>query len=133
MITKETIQAKILTDDVWLERGVYAIWEFQTQVEKQNETTRHHNNVGFNGVDGKIMTSFGNQIHRKVWGKYAVAFGSCLSEKQKRIARRKMGKYAGQLLKIAKKNDEEKERKRAIYRQLLEIADASRRAAADLN
>jgi len=106
MVTKEIILDKLANDKVWLERGIYAIWKNQTATEKRHEDTEIHNGVGFNGPDGHFMTSLGNQINRKVHGNYGVPFGRCLSEKQVFIARKRMKKYAGQLLRIAKENEE---------------------------
>jgi hypothetical protein len=88
--TKEFVGDKIATDQRWLERAVLAIWRRQTMEEKLREETKVNNNVGFNGVDGTIMTSFGNQLNR----------GRHLSEKQTYVARKKMRKYVGQLLRI---------------------------------
>jgi hypothetical protein len=95
-------KAKMLTDDRWLERGIFAIYLYQTRDERQVQTTKYSNNVGFNGTDGHFMTSLGEWIaHRTNGNKKSTAFGHCLSEKQKAIARRKMLKYAGQLVRIS--------------------------------
>jgi len=109
-LTKEQIEQNMATSDRWLERGIHAIWEFQTQSEKARCDTHLFNGVGFNGVDGKFMTSLGNQIMGKV--RRGVNFGDCLSPKQKICARKRMKKYAGQLLKIAL---ERRERERNNY------------------
>jgi len=95
-LTKDHIKRKLQTDDRWLEAGVLAIWRFQTEHEKVCVNTLNHNNVGFNGADGSFMTSLGNYLNR----------GNHLTDKQKYIARRKMVKYAGQLLQIAKRKAE---------------------------
>jgi len=89
--TREFVTDKIMTDDRWLERGILAIWKYQTANEKRDEATELNNGVGFNGVDGKFLTSLGNWLNRP---------GTHLSEKQKFVARKKMKKYAGQLLRI---------------------------------
>jgi hypothetical protein len=90
-MTVNEIKDKILTDDRWLERGILAIWKFQTASEKARVDTHLHNNCGFNGTDGKFLTSLGNWLNK----------GGHLSVKQKAVARRKMGKYAAQLWRIA--------------------------------
>lgn len=87
------LKAKLMVDNDWLRRAIVAIFEQQTSDEQRTEQTREHNNRGFNGVDAELMTSFAKQVLR----------GSMLSEKQLSIARRKMLKYAGQLLKLARK------------------------------
>ena len=57
--------------------------------------TVEDNGIGFNGVDGAILSSFAQQLNRT---------GS-LSPKQLFIARAKMVKYAGQLLAIAREKE----------------------------
>ena len=103
-MTKEMIANKIATDDRWLERGILAIFKFQTEHEKKVVGTCEFNGVGFNGVDGSFMTSIGLFIHKSHY-RYNKPIGTILSPKQKYIARKKMAKYAGQLARIAKKNE----------------------------
>jgi len=91
---RKNIDAKVQGDDKWLERAILAIWRFQTRDEKRDEATEHNNGVGFNGVDGKFLTSLGNQLNS----------GRHLSEKQRYVARRKMKKYTGQLLRVIEAN-----------------------------
>ena len=92
MLTKEFIKEKLITDQRWLMRGIVAIFEKQTWDEQQTEQTTEHNGVGFNGIDAELMSSFAKQIQR----------GRVLSTKQLAFAQKKMPKYAGQLLHIAK-------------------------------
>ena len=95
--TKEEIKEKLETQDVWVTKGVVAIFDRQTADEQEVEETKHHNGIGFNGVDGRIMSSFAKQINNFRPGKYR----SPLSPKQMTIARKKIMKYSGQLAKIA--------------------------------
>lgn len=90
-LTKDFIVEKMNTNVNWLYRGILAIYEYQTREEQQAEETKFNNGVGFNGVDGHIMSSFAKQLG---WRKY-------LTEKQIFRARKIMKKYAGQLLRIA--------------------------------
>ena len=90
-LTVESIKAKLLTDDKWLIRGLMAIYNKQTEDEKIVGLTNHNNSVGFSGVDAKILSSFA-KFYLKT---------NFLSPKQIKWARRKMLKYASQLLKIA--------------------------------
>lgn len=78
-------------DDAWLYRGILRIYDRQTQDEQNSEVTAHDNGIGFNSVDATILSSFAKQI----------ASRNFLTPKQKEIARKKMAKYAGQLLTIA--------------------------------
>ena len=100
-MTREYIELMVQRNDAWLERGILAIWHYQTQDEKRDKDTKYNNGVGFNGADGAFMTSLGNILNK----------GYHLSEKQKFIARKKMRKYSGQLLRIAedKTNDAQKQ------------------------
>ncbi len=86
------VKDKLLTDDAWLVRGLVAIYNRQTADEQRAEETKLHNRVGFNGSDANILTSFAKQWQSRQW----------LSDKQMGLARRKMVKYAGQLVKVAK-------------------------------
>jgi hypothetical protein len=85
------IQEKLRENDLWVMRGLLAIYARQTEDEKNAEVTKHHNRVGFSGADATLLSSFAKQIQKR---------GS-LSVKQMLWARKKMLKYAGQLAKIA--------------------------------
>ncbi len=88
---KLTIRAMLETNNVWVVRGLMAIYKYQTESEKAEGVTREDNGVGFNGVDSEILTSFAQQWQAR----------NFLSPKQLEIARKKMLKYSGQLAKIA--------------------------------
>ena len=93
----ETVQEwkkKIATDKRWATRALIVIYEKQTEDEKAIGTTKHHNQVGFNGVDSEILSSFAEQIKR----------GRSLSPKQRTILHKKMPKYASQLYSLVKNN-----------------------------
>jgi len=91
---KEEIREKLVESDRWVEKGVLAIFKFQTESEKDSEQTIDKNNVGFNGVDAEIMSSFAKWLLK----------GRRLTIKQMKIARKKILKYSGQLARIAKEN-----------------------------
>ena len=95
--TPEEIRENLQNHDVWVTKAVVAIYNYQTADEQASEETKHHNNVGFNGADGRILSSFAKQIQNFRPGKYR----SPLSPKQMKIARKKILKYSGQLAKIA--------------------------------
>ena len=91
---KDEIKEKLVEGNrVWIERGVVAIFNKQTETEKAIETTNMNNGVGFNGTDAQIMTSFAKWLLKRKHNH--------LSQKQMAIAQRKIVKYAGQLAKIA--------------------------------
>jgi hypothetical protein len=95
-ITPEVIKERLISDQRWLERGIVAIMNFQTAREIRAEQTIEDNGVGFNGVDGKFLTSLGKWIEKS-----NRPLGQRLSVKQAAVARRKMPKYAGQLYRIS--------------------------------
>lgn len=93
MYTKEQILDMIDTRDAAVVRGVLAIYKYQTEDEKRDEFTKHNNGVGFNGPDSPFLSSLAQQYQRKGYW----------SEKQLYCARKRIRKYAGQLVKIANK------------------------------
>lgn len=105
------IKSNVEDSDKWLMRAILAIFECQTYDEQNSESTKHNNSIGFNGVDAHIMSSFAKQI--LVWNRHVKAgtnrYNSPLSDKQLRIARRKMTKYAKQLARIVRVRSEIKE------------------------
>lgn len=96
MYTKQSIKAMLETNDKAVQRGVLAIYAYQTAAEQATEETNQDNGVGFNGADAPILSSFAKQLQK----------GWKLSEKQMAIARKKIVKYAGQLTKIANEKAE---------------------------
>jgi len=99
--TKKEIKEMLKSDDAAVCRGILAIYNMQTIDEQATEHTHYHNGVGFNGIDAKILSSFAKQIQSwRVEKKYKRP----LSEKQMTYARKKIVKYAGQLVSIANAN-----------------------------
>jgi len=94
MWRKETIQELLEKNDTAVLRAVLAIYDRQTEDEKDIRGTRHLNSVGYSGVDGEIMSSFARQIQKR----------NSLSPKQMVIARKKMKRYWRQLVEIANEN-----------------------------
>ncbi len=106
----EMIKANIQTGPwVWPVRAMMAIYDRQTVLEQNAETTSEDNGVGFNGLDAGILSSFAKQVAR--WDGTPESqrrFPVPLSEKQLAIARKKMAKYASQLARIARAKAEAK-------------------------
>lgn len=90
---KAYILGKIQTDTQWLRRAIVAIYERQTLDEKQTNTTKHHNGVGFNGLDAEFLGSIAKKI---------IARRFSLSERQISASRNAMVKYVGQLARITR-------------------------------
>lgn len=100
---KRMVRENLAINDTWLIRGLLAIYARQTADEKSSEHTKHDNEVGFNGLDAPILSSFAKQVIQ--WNNTEPRFrrfNSPLSPKQMPLLRRKMAKYAGQLAKIAR-------------------------------
>lgn len=90
---KAYIADKVQTDTQWLRRAVVAIYERQTADEQSTESTNHHNGRGFTGADASFLSSIAKVIIEKRYS---------LTERQLNCTRKKMVKYTGQLVKIAR-------------------------------
>jgi len=88
--TVDSLKELIRTNDNAVIRGMLKIYQYQTNDEQMAERTEYKNSVGFSGVDAEIMSSFVKWYQNKNY----------LSPKQMEIARKKMVRYAGQLLRI---------------------------------
>jgi len=122
-MTREFIENKIATDDRWLEKGILAIFKYQTEHEKKIVGTCEWNGVGFNGADGSFMTSIGLYLHKAHY-RYNKPIGTILSSKQKYVARKRMMKYSGQLLKIAEQKKQADVMDQFYAEQLVEAKKA---------
>ena len=90
-LLQEEIRTKVQSDSRWTERAVLAIFERQTEDEKQNDATLKRNGVGFSGSDAHLMSYYAKWLLAKkhLTGKHL--------ERAQKIA----SKYAGQLAQIA--------------------------------
>jgi len=94
--TKEQIRAKITSDDKWAIRAILALYERQTMDEKAEGATKTTNGQGFSKFDAEFMSSLAEWYMNTGF----------LTEGQLSKAKPKLGKYAGQLYRIAQaKND----------------------------
>ena len=105
----EFMRRMVATNDKWMLKALVTIYQYQTSQEQQSEQTQEHNGVGFTGVDGEILTSFAKQFIRKGGTAMLAVPGdvsahSFFSKKQLPILRKKMPKYARQLVNIAEAN-----------------------------
>lgn len=96
----------VATSDRWMLKALLTIYEYQTSSEQASEMTSQHNGVGFTGIDGGILSSFAKQLIRRgvpalLEAKEEVTATRFLSPKQIPILRKKMPKYAKQLVQIA--------------------------------
>ena len=98
-ITKKAIEAfvksKLANDDKWAARALVRIYDMQTPAEKTMLETNEENNVGFNGYDANLLSSFAKQyIDRKF-----------LSVRQMEIVKQRIPKYWKQIIAIASGHD----------------------------
>lgn len=96
--TVESIKERINSDDAFAVRCMMKVYKYQTASEQSYGDTHEDNNVGFSGADAEILSSFAKQVEK--WQNNKNGFDIPLSEKQMRIARKKMCKYTKQLLTI---------------------------------
>ena len=105
--TVEDMKQALLNNDRILANAVLALYNCQTIDEQSSASTQHDNGVGFNGTDAYILSSFARQIatnkESQKAGTLPAGYG-LLSVRQFEIARKKMPKYARQLLNIAASN-----------------------------
>lgn len=87
----EKIKKLLETNDKAVSRAIVALYERQTEDEKNRENTVEKNGVGFNGFDAKFFSSLAQQIQS----------GRTLSQKQIAFARKGIMKYSKQLAEIA--------------------------------
>jgi hypothetical protein len=93
--SKEEIKHHINTNDTQLERALLLLYNRQTEDERTQQTTSHHNGIGFNGVDAPFLSSCAEGL--KKHGR--------LTPKQIAPVRKAMQKYIGQLTEIANEKE----------------------------
>lgn len=93
MYSKEFIQDKIRTDERWLFRTLEVIYNRQTKEEQNSQSTMEHNNRGFTGIDGKLLSSFQEQVMKNK----QLNRPTLLSPKQIELCKKKLPKYWKQI------------------------------------
>lgn len=89
--SKDFIKERLDENDKWVIRGICAIYNQQTELEKVTQNTQTHNGIGFNKVDASFLSSLAEQAQNKGF----------LSAKQIMYGRKKIKKYVRQLVEIA--------------------------------
>ena len=89
--TEEEIGKLVQTNDTVLYRALKKLYDCQTADEQRSQETIEHNGVGFNGVDGKFLSSVAEFLIKN----------GCLTAKQKVVVRKKLIKYTRQLTRLA--------------------------------
>lgn len=83
----EFIRRKLFTDDVWLMRGLLAIYKRQTDSERRLLESVENNGVGFSKYDAARMSKYAS----------VVCNGRCLTITETHVLRITMLKYSEQL------------------------------------
>jgi hypothetical protein len=92
--TKDQIKYMLLNNNKWLCRGILALYDLQTALEKNRQHTNEINGVGFNQPDAPFLSEVARLL----------IAGKTLTQGQLNYARKKMIKYSGQLCRIANKD-----------------------------
>jgi hypothetical protein len=100
------IKKKLNENDIWVLRGLVSIYNQQTKDEKKLLTVKEHNGFGFTRIDAELLSSFAERLIskceiEKLKSVSNIKISDFFSEKQELLIRKKLPKYAGQLLKIA--------------------------------
>lgn len=98
----EEIKSKIEENGAFAVRCLMKLYEQQTTDEQNVGATVEYNNVGFNGIDGDILSSFARQVEQ--W-KESKRYPIPLSPKQLALVQKKLPKYAGQLVNLLEQTD----------------------------
>jgi len=85
------MRAQITGSDAQAIRALMRIHQHQTPSEQASHSTHVYNAEGFTAGDAKILSSFADFYKRKNY----------LSPKQMQILRKRIGKYAGQLVHLS--------------------------------
>lgn len=86
---------RLASDERFALFSMLAIYDLQTEDEKEDQATTDSNGVGFSGIDAEIFSSFSEQL-RKKQERFG---GDCyLSPKQTALVVKKMRKYAKQVI-----------------------------------
>ena len=88
---QNAIREQITTKDAQAIKALLRIFEFQTFNEQNSKSVISRNNVGFTVDDATFLTNLVKRYNAKHY----------LTEYQMNVLKRKIGKYAGQLLRLA--------------------------------
>lgn len=86
----EFLRKQLTTNEKWASAALLRIYDNQTVGEKSSEETHALNGIGFTVGDASMLTKFAEWYKGHGW----------LSPKQMKWVYAKMGKYAGQLMKM---------------------------------
>lgn len=84
--TTEQVAYMLATDDRWLERAIVALHRRQTDLEQRVRETFNKNEIGLQVADARLFSAYAEKIQRLA--SEGREIGTCLSETEKREARR---------------------------------------------
>lgn len=94
--TIEIVKEKLSTNRLWIERAIVALYNRQTEDEKEGRFTAEDNGVGFNAFDSPFLSNLAEWL---IAGKN----NGHLTNNQLDVAKKKMPKYAKQILSLIPK------------------------------
>ena len=101
------VKTKLANDDRWVARGLLALFTCQTGQEKERKSTVKANGKGFSSYDAEMLTNIARELIRRE-GEHACnslqkpfSLRNHMSAYHAEQARRRMPKYAKQLLEFA--------------------------------
>jgi hypothetical protein len=86
----EYLRKMLTSNETWAQAALLRIYDNQTSSEQAGEDTHNLNGIGFTVGDARLLTRFAEWYKTHGW----------LSPKQMKWVFAKMGKYAGQLVKM---------------------------------
>lgn len=98
VITKEQVIVLLRTNDTAVGRALVALNDRQTRDEQQDETTKHHNGMGFRPAHARMGTSMANFFQR---AGFLTAKQVAYWRRPMKDGRSRIEIYAGQLCKVA--------------------------------
>lgn len=90
VVLVEFLRKQLTTNEKWAQTALLRIYDNQTAGEQSSEDTHALNGIGFTTGDARLLTRFAEWYKSHGW----------LSAKQMKWVYAKMGKYAGQLMKM---------------------------------
>lgn len=93
---KYTVQNWLGGNDLFLEKAIMYIYERQDADEQSSNSTNKENGRGFNKDDSYILSMYAQYIKKRT----TLELGKRLTFNERLLAREKMHKYAGQVLKV---------------------------------
>jgi len=95
MWTKDSIRAKLASDNVMVERSLLVLYNLQTTHERVVVGTTDRNNIGFNSPDAKFLSRAAVWVQKGITKQ--IPEGQRLSGEYRDRIRSRLLKYAGQL------------------------------------